>query len=148
MKANELMIGDWVHSKMHDVDTTITDTEGPCRGGDDYRAYWLAHQSCFERHFEDEIEPIPLTEKILKDSGFVPQTVGPYTKNYMLITNDYEDGFILTVNGVMEKPDSFRMLYIPTCNQTYLDLILGSCYVHELQHILRLCGIDKEIVIK
>lgn len=144
MKANELMIGDWVRSKLHNVNSKVTDIEWQ----GDFGSVWLEEKKCWQRHFEDEIEPIPLTEKILMASGFVPQTVGPYTKNYMLITNDYEDGFILTVNGIMKKPDSFRMLYIPTDNQIYLDMILGSCYVHELQHILRLCGIEKEIVLK
>ena len=60
-------------------------------------------------------EPVPLTDEILKKNGFEVK-VGPSGK------------YQLTIEGVNCRVD-FNIIE----------------YVHELQHALRLCGIDKEI---
>ena len=141
------MIGDWVHSLLHDVDTTITDTEGPSDGVGDHRAYWLANMECFERHFPHEIDPIPLTEKILLDSGF-KQVSGTY--QYVI---DERFDFI----GVGLFRSYTRFTHEKYCVnrddpdelEYSQDLEFDHClYVHEFQHLLQLCGIEMDIVIK
>lgn len=157
MKLKDLMVGDWVHSKLHNVDTVIIDVEGKVLKDQPELEYtesvsvWLSSKACWERHYLGEIEPIPLTEKILTDSGFIRLENGVYTNIYALNVSgesDKEDCFYFSVNGKMENPDSIKIMFVPYSRTFWLDLIIRSCYVHELQHILRLCGIEKEIIIK
>ena len=74
----------------------------------------------------EEYEPIPLTPDILEKNGFVKawNTYRHSLKKWLVL---YKKEFGLSLHiGEAE----FR-----------LD------YVHELQHIMRLCGIDKEITL-
>lgn len=118
MKANELMIGDWVRSKLHNVNSKVTDIEWQ----GDFGSVWLEEKKCWQRHFEDEIEPILLTEEILKKNGI-----------------GYQYGTLWYQNGFGRK--CFEVHFSTHCR---MDLR----YVHELQHVLRLLRFDKEIVIK
>ena len=74
----------------------------------------------------DEVDPVPLTKDILWDN--FPDTLGNV---YWLWddgkSNDEEDWYEFSISGKNVK-----------VNMTIR-------YVHELQHALRLCGIDKEI---
>ena len=63
MDIKDLMIGDWVYSRLHNVYTRVIDIEG--RG-----SVWLESSDCWERHFMNEIEPIPLDAAILEANGF------------------------------------------------------------------------------
>lgn len=63
----------------------------------------------------DYLEPIPLTSEILEQNGFEVK-VGPGGK------------YQLTIEGVSCRVD-FNIIQ----------------YIHDLQHALRLCGIEKEI---
>ena len=79
----------------------------------------------------DFLEPIPLSAEILEKNGF--------TKSTIFIEWKYEEEGIY----ILWKP--FPFLKVETEN---VQLNLSRCeYVHELQHALRLCGIDKEIVL-
>ena len=144
MKAKDLMIGDWVRNKFQSRIFRVLNV-GENYVGEKYE------DGMIEGHKEQYLEPIPLTEKILFDSGFVHLENGVYTNIYALNVSgesDKEDYFYFSVNGKMENPDSIKIMFIPYSRTFWLDLIIRSCYVHELQHILRLCGIEKEIVIK
>lgn len=78
------------------------------------------------------IEPIPLTNEILEKNGFEY-----YHKNFASLSYDHQ--FKLE----MEKwPDENGLGGL----WSITDLIKIR-YVHELQHALRLCGIEKEIVL-
>lgn len=104
MKANELMIGDWVYYGKKPV-KVLQLSEGK-----DYK----------------EINPIPLTSEILEKNGFVQ--VGLMYRN---------PEFHITIRDVFGG-DLFLSISVR-------DVQLK--YVHELQHALRLCGIEKEIVL-
>lgn len=67
-------------------------------------------------------EPIPLTEGILVKNG--------WRKHIMLYKNEWYGNI-----GLFEEHGKFY----------YMDLKIE--YVHQLQHLLRLCGIEKELVI-
>ena len=74
------------------------------------------------------IEPIPLTEEILENNGF---TKHAYGYSYDMIK----------LHGNLTENDT---VYFTLCIcEKYIKVI----YVHELQHALRLCGIEKEIVL-
>lgn len=92
----------------------------------------------------DAIEPIPLTPEILEKNGFKPyipenhletvyacQDVSKAVADELYALWPYQDGsfyLLLRVNG----KDMVR---------------IDVRYMHQLQHALRLCGIEKEIIL-
>ena len=102
MKANELMVGDWLkHANGKYYRVTRIDVLG------DYNSI---HYACGFPHlweYNNKFEPIPLTPEILEKNGFKRVIPSERTKVYL----------------------------------THIK------YVHELQHALRLCGIEKEIIL-
>ena len=82
---------------------------------------YFADKNCKGAISFDHIEPIPLTAEILERNGFVLDGESWWYKDFRIVLS--------TSNGV--------------------SLICGRQmrfkYVHELQHALRLCQIDKEI---
>ena len=69
------------------------------------------------------IEPIPLTAEILEKNGFVLDGESWWYKDFRIVLSSSKG-----VSLVCGRQIKF-------------------CYVHELQHALRLCGIDKEIIL-
>lgn len=74
------------------------------------------------------IAPIPLTSEILKKNGFVYSDI-PFEQSWQQ--------FGLSIWGTMGN-------YHITCG---MNISMDVSNVHELQHALRLCGIEKEIMI-
>lgn len=85
---------------------------------------------------DDAVEPIPLTEEILEKNGFVlkrDDRFGWYVC----------DGITLEYTGDSKHYDAYWAF---TCGNKDCDVCLIVIrYVHELQHALRLCKIDKKI---
>ena len=105
MKTKELMICDWVY------DTKM-------------KKYGRVDR--LEHDVEDEsVEPIPLTEEILKKNGF--------------LGNDYGE-IIIGEWRIMCDCSNVAILH-----NEHVDIDTPIRFVHELQHALRLCKIDKEI---
>lgn len=81
------------------------------------------------------LEAIPLTPEILEKNGFVKQGYPGwliYTEEYMIQwRNDYPN--LLSIDSFSSNYGSFKGFIVD--------------YVHQLQHALRLCGIEKEIEI-
>ena len=75
-----------------------------------------------------ELFAIPITPEILEKNGFVYNEI-PFVQGWE------QYGLTLTVGG-----DGFRV----SCGQN-VSIIID--FVHQLQHALRLCGIEKEIVL-
>ena len=105
MKTKELMIGDWVYGtklkRNGRVDRLEHDVE------------------------DDTVEPIPITEEILKKNGF--------------LGNDYGE-IIIGEWRIMCDCSNVAILH-----NEHVCLDIPIRFVHELQHALRLCKIDKEI---
>lgn len=142
MKANELMIGDWVEPRQCMTPTVYCKIEGIYPDG-------TVHLDKAEMLFTlDELTPVPLTPEILEKNGF-------------------EIGYssILTADGFKKLPvykyknnkqaQSIRHNLIKVCvcldgSKYDVEFGIGSHildleYVHEFQHALRLCGIEKTI---
>ena len=81
---------------------------------------------CNERCYD--LKPIPITHNILRKIGFCP---GQHSDFLSGINSDYRVEY-LDYNGFTIKSTTSR-------------LKINCDYVHELQHALRLCKIDKEI---
>ena len=126
MKATDLMIGDWV--------LYIGDEE-PCIKKvteiTSLKQVELTDKNNWIIVGENYAQPIELTDDILKKNGFLVDSNGIfYLKENLLVgikkDNDY--GYWFT-----NRADNYKE-YICSCD-----------FVHELQHILKLQQIEKEI---
>ena len=154
MKAKEFMIGDWVifHDSGYASDNTIWREDRICQidGIDgDVRVKWIEEDGTKEDwpHVSTtDLSPIPLTKEILEKNGFVPKFSDSCLTEYLI----YKD----IVDGLHEM--YMRIVYFNTEEKEHklecFDCRTGGCqiwvkHVHQLQHALRLCEIEKEIVI-
>jgi hypothetical protein len=130
MKASELtsrdlMVGDWLMSfgAPHKVVGIRTDMLEPHIKTD-------MSDTWYEEGIENLLEPIPLTPEILKKNGFSC------------------DGY-----AILRLEDNSELLYYfheYKLTRFYKSEIIFRCqcvYAHELQHALKLCGIDKNIIV-
>ena len=85
--------------------------------------------------FVDEIEPIPLTEAILEKNGFV--LIDEKEKMYRLNLAE-DESVCVTADFKCEEP------FVHVRNTCY-QATPYCRYVHQLQHALRLCGIEMKI---
>jgi len=153
MKANELMIGDYLFVEKDNLcirkgsvveirginaddrlDAKNLTGSAHCRPLDPFQfegVIWL-----------DYLEPIPLTPEILEENGFKSWKYGYILKEIVGMGGQatsatspieiiiYEGGHSVIMNPHEGK-----------------DFQGSIDYVHELQHALKLCGINKEIVL-
>ena len=78
----------------------------------------------------DNCEPIPLTAEILEKNGFV---------RYSTIVN----GYVYYIGDSIDYYLDYTCLDRSLCIKTECYLFDGEVkYVHELQHALRLCGLN------
>ena len=121
MKTTDLMVGDWVliNDALHKIQAIDSiDAEIQADG----ELYYVGEDRC---HSEDKIEGIPLTPEILKKNGW--KRVDEIFMEKRVDDNTYFSwadrcGAVLYQNGH----------YMCDCK-----------YVHELQHALRLCGLNE-----
>lgn len=153
MKANELMINDWVKFK--------ADTFGEQKQRVDY----LESERVQERLKDDEpiattangtffctsfalqeyqVEPIPISDEILKENGFIQKDIykdGEFW-DYIYSQHDDEHDFYCKARFVDSRG-------IACCEFSYYTYGILSCnvgsiklrYVHEFQHAMRLVGL-------
>lgn len=93
----------------------------------------------------DEVEPVPLTPEILEKNGF-----STYGEAYYL-PNDKKNGDVTVSVGfymyctiINIKKGNIQFFKEVPCEYRSSS---RNIYIHELQHALRLCGIDKNIEI-
>lgn len=124
MDCKDLMIGDWVYihvpeCKGHRIDYISEIDEEVGADGELYSI--------------DDIRPIPLTEDILVKNGWDFRD-----RQYAIECKEDE-------RGIVELSRDKGGYYWSINWDEYL--IIRIHYAHELQHILRLCGIEKELTI-
>ncbi|MCR5658933.1 MAG: hypothetical protein K6G25_06365 [Bacteroidales bacterium] len=141
MEAKELMIGDWVYQAQ------FVDAIKPYTGHG-----WLPVKVPSVPFDEDYfIEPIPLTPEILEKNGFkkngIPNSIASIKEmdwcddTYVWSRQETPDERMF-VSVYMDDPYNFFVEVI--CQYCHVDGIHVK-YVHELQHALKLCKIEKEI---
>ncbi len=136
MKANALMIGDWV---LYNPNVFIEDEYEPTKAcyptkissGEDLD---LAVEGCYA--------PIPLTPEILEKNGFIVCENTEIRHDYIWHDNNsyiyvifWNDGNLL-VKMETNLNEGRGINSVHNC-----DIV----FVHELQHCLKMVGIDKEI---
>jgi hypothetical protein len=122
MKAEELMIGDWVYITDHPMIKEAKQVKSE---------HFLRSLVIFE--------PIPLTEEILEKNGFKKNKFNQYVlgKSYLGEKIYYEIGFEI----------GFIQLCYPLRYPNSYYSILSCGYVHEFQHMLKIFGIEKKIIL-
>lgn len=137
MDSKDLMIGDWVlyNGDPIRVEEIITrQMGGNCINGE-----WETAE-LYDAINTDDIQPIPLTPEILEKNGFerveAKSTIFCYPNsktNMQVYLDDYPtDGWYLNIRKSVK-------------GSRHIVLETQITYVHQLQHALRLCGIEKTI---
>lgn len=138
MKPTELMIGDWVNVKTTNRDTRKEETK-PGRIVEIspyFKNAGIAFDiNDFKRHYGfnqplASLAPIPLTGEVLERNGFKKSEVFDEWK--------YEENDV----SIQWKPYPLLFLQIET-EDARLSIDCG--HVHELQHALQLCGVEREL---
>lgn len=125
MKANELMIGDWVIDGKNIAQIISITCDGII-------------ETTFNKSSNIEvIEPIPLTQEILEKNGLEKDNHGRLYGEYF--DEDINRDLEITVDN---KTGEVWWSY--NWDEYW---IIRLRYVHQLQHALRLCGFEKEIVL-
>lgn len=135
LQAKDLMVGDWVY--LHEPNEEkeviriegVEDTTAPME--EDEIVVYRVGNSDWVADVED-IEPIPITSEILEKWGFTKVN----SQRYEL--GSPEDAGYININPKK------GIIHINGKDRSNVNLY-GQFYVHELQHALRLCGIDLEI---
>lgn len=129
MKATELMIGDVVTFKdcQNDAIPTIVEIWQVSADGNAL-VFIDGSKALDEITVDDDVVGLPLTAEILGKNGF--EEDGGYwlledkeTEDYLLLLGKISNAFVLFTAGIT----------------------IGLRYVHELQHLYRICGISKQI---
>ena len=143
MKATDLMIGDWVYAKVQVDDTGAEPVfeKTPKRVTDLTKGINGIYVEGTSTFAGAEIEPIPLTPEILEENGF------PYNNEERLYYPFSNKAFAIERDEHDDQVFYYSMyVYNPYRSFNWHEII-EIRYVHELQHALRLSGIDKEIVL-
>lgn len=127
MKAEDLMIGDWVLYKSDSLENAF-----PIQ----------ITREMFNKElvvWKDRFEPIPLTPEILKKNGIL------YRKSsFYYIINDDKD--LECTHYIYQTIQEDWAIGVDT-GAYDCSVFARIKYVHELQHALKICGIDKKIVV-
>ena len=146
MRAEELMIGDWVcYDKANNYYTQIKEIKCTHDIPDDVVYYikgmrdrrdrlWIEFEETF---VIDILSPIPLTVEILEKNGLEKDDHGRLNGEYF----DEDKNRDLEIS-VDDKTGEIWWSY--NWDEYW---IIRLRYVHELQHALRLCEIEKKIIL-
>lgn len=159
MKAEELMVDDWVLAEGKPIQVTNISVLGGdvIRVMNPFMSYDIAYASniiALSNGAKDinKIEPIPLTEEILKKNGFKNDVIaqkaiiaeGASNFSVILVSEDNR----ITLNNIDEYINSFNKWHVHIDTEDMRTMCTSEItYVHELQHLLKLCKIEKEIIL-
>lgn len=149
MKANELMIGDWVRLryKRSDMAEVVKDfqvselrrfyKESP------YIEAWSKESG--NMGDVEKLEPISLTSEILEKNGFVKvrDFIWEIREQNTCIKYNWHGKIMIEITNTLSKKDERGRCNIAAYTIGWLD----DMFVHQLQHALKLCGIEKEITL-
>lgn len=135
VNISKLMVGDWVKTNPScgklacGIKSNIAMVSEIGFSNSD--GMYVSFVSIKGRYYDDELEPIQLTKDILEKNGFEKN------RDYGYYIGQSNSGYHIYFDN--------NYLYI----QAGYDIIeFAWCeYVHELQHALELCGIEKKIVL-
>ena len=128
MKATDLMIGDWVetgHLVYNKVQEIARDND----------MQWYISFACSATLFRAyEFEPIPLTPEILEKNGIKKRR-----DEYAVFGWEGMKQWYVTLEDFKPQYD----FWFITSSDRDLNISGQIRYVHQLQHALRICGLDE-----
>ena len=145
MKVNELMVGDWVQGNPCGQHCDRNNNTYYKIAVLDIGNHCLGYSVCgavVELKYDD-IFPIPLTKEILEKNGFSHNEI--WHNSYVDIENyhiDVQFGYGGKVDNIRIRENGKDSVIPSEKTNLYLAHIE---YLHELQHAMKLCGIEKEI---
>lgn len=140
MKAKDLMIGDWVNYQDDDkiVPKQVSEIT-------DFKQLQLHDKENWIIVGEKYCEPIPLTAEILENNGFInydfEHIAGQHKWSWWRDTGTLVSLWCRELN---DDPRDGWMIRIESSDATCCFRVES---IHEMQHALRLCGIEKEIIL-
>ena len=123
MKATDLMAEDWVERTHHTFEGRVVNRAEQVTAFDIYRNA----EFCY---------PIPLSAEALEKNGFERN---PHKNSHFY----FDDGFVEV--DIHEITEGVWLVEVDNLVISMPTQRIIVCNVHELQHALRLCGIEKEI---
>lgn len=145
LKANHLMVGDyvkWEYVSYPDVVVNNGYKKVDAIYGDE-SVDLIDEDTLYEHVPMDEIKVVELTTEILEKNGFEVQDQGGGRKDVWI-------GFGIDCEGDIEVEFQHNIpthLKIDGVFKGEYYISTNIKYVHELQHALRLCGVEKEIIL-
>ena len=143
MKKEDLMIGDWVTIQIEKDDEPM------------YSQVEQLLECEIDADFQTDyknVYPIELTEEILYKNGFKNDVLAQKSiiaegvSNFSVILISEDNRIML--NNIDEYLNSFNTWHVHIDTEDMRTMCTAEItYVHELQHLLKLCKIEKEIVL-
>lgn len=154
MKIEELMIGDFVRTAKDVCFPKGTIVKVRNIDGDNrfLEKKLIGCATCIPINDPDEmswgvwveyLEPIPLTREILEKNGFVKWSDHSRTTRSCSMLFDKNTSFC--VQEIDGSDSMFTQIH--RCGAGSFEHMMHIKYVHQLQQLFRLCGIDKEIIL-
>lgn len=149
MKENEVMIGDWFRFRYTIDGKEIVRTFRISRIEDELGDYYVWGEGFGRMCYPKRLEPIPITPEILEKNGFAKENEDELKITYYFLARPYTTQVTIYKEPICGVSILFKVWgRVPSSDGGVNDIHLCSVkYVHEMQHALRLCGIEKEIVI-
>lgn len=144
VNIRNLMVGDWVKTNPScgklacDIKSSIAMVSEIGFSNSD--GMYVTFVGIKGQYYDDEIEPIPLTKEIMEKNGF---NLYPEETNVFYLNAGYQHDLdiVCLYIGDIERPSIYGNDSLG--EKTYV--VLHCKYVHELQHVLKMCGIKKII---
>lgn len=149
MKTDKLMLGDWVGyigAYEDDSGEIVEMWERPIPIKITFitpdAVQYEDEDGCYEC-MDYELHPIPLTAEILEKNGFIKvrDFLWEIRTQDTCIKYEWHGKIMLEITKKLTRKDKYGRCNIAAFTVGWMD----DMFVHELQHALRLCGIEKEI---
>ncbi len=146
METKDLVVGNWILYEGEPYQIRQLGIYGVDRDGEDYPAVCIGKPKGVGLIVErNEIEPIPLTPEILEKNGFIANKhVYPYPYyEYINKEDKLKVGFAFPQGN----RTSYKEPWIYIDSENVFIEHLPCIFVHQLQQILILSRIEKEIIL-
>ena len=139
MKANDLMVGDYISVKPSGIPIKVAAVHHK-----KVACHAVVNKLSWVR--ESLLEPIPITAEILERNGFEKYNlrwfIGQHKWTWWF---DNTTSVSLWYRELNDDPKDGMMVKV---DSPLAYICIRVDYLHQLQHALRLCGIEKEIIEK
>lgn len=137
INCSSLSVGDWFQARMVKCDYEDLDITPPMRVAEISSDEVMLQLGSVKHYaFVDDLQPIPLTPEILEKNGFARKDKYRFVNIDMLSTVEKYGTKYYDYHNIYKKGKTYRPIRVEADNIRY---------VHQLQHAMRLAGIEKEI---